>query len=111
MNNSVLPIFIIAVLSLIGTIADYFLKISGQKEKVDLPHFLIACALYFSAIFGWFYVLKYLKLSTIGVYYGIFSILFLVGLGIFTFKEHLNFYEIIGIILAIASMILLSRFA
>jgi len=55
--------------------------------------------------------MKYLKLSTIGVYYGISSLLFLVLTGVFYFKEKLGMMEVFGIILAIISLIILGRFA
>ncbi len=55
--------------------------------------------------------MKHMKLSTIGVVYGIATALFLVTIGVLKFKETLNVYEITGICLGVIALILLSRFA
>lgn len=55
--------------------------------------------------------MKYIKLSTLGVFYGISTVLFLTIISVFYFKENLNIYEIIGIVGAIISLILLGKFA
>lgn len=108
-----ITLLIIAVgLALVGVIADSFIKIAGKGPKfIDWRWFVLGSVVYISTIFGWFYVLKYLKLTTIGVYYSVSILLSLVIVGTFYFKESLNVYEIIGVITAIASIILLGRFA
>ncbi len=112
MNQLILPLFIAVMLALTGVVADTFLKISGGGSKfVDLKLFTVGSFIYGFTILGWFYVMKYLKLSTIGVYYGISSLLFLVLTGVFFFKEKLAVGEILGIILALVSMVLLGKFA
>ena len=55
--------------------------------------------------------MKHLKLATIGVVYSISMILLLTALGVVIFRESLNYYEIAGLVMAIASLILLVRFA
>jgi len=55
--------------------------------------------------------MKNIKLATLGVFYAVSTILFLVIIGTFYFKEPINIYEMIGIIGAIASLILLGKFA
>ncbi|MBU2539614.1 hypothetical protein KJ786_00415 [Patescibacteria group bacterium] len=67
--------------------------------------------IYASTAFGWFFVMKNIKLATLGVFYAVSTILFLVIIGTFYFKEPINIYEMIGIIGAIASLILLGKFA
>ena len=54
--------------------------------------------------------MRYLKLATIGAIYSVCMILMLTSMGFLVFDETLNRYEIAGIVLAIASIILLSRF-
>jgi len=63
-----------------------------------------------SVAFGWYYVYKHLKLSTSAVFYAISTVLFLTFVSVFYFKEKLNAYEIIGIGMAIVSLVLLKRF-
>lgn len=95
-----------------GVIGDSFLKISGGGEKfVNLKFFIIGLVVYASTAFGWFYVMKSVKLSTIGVIYSISTVLLLVAVGVIFFHEKLKIHEIIGIVAAIISIVLLSRFA
>jgi multidrug transporter EmrE-like cation transporter len=55
--------------------------------------------------------MKHLKLATIGVVYSVSMILLLTALGVVIFRESLSYCEIAGLVLAIASLILLVRFA
>jgi multidrug transporter EmrE-like cation transporter len=67
--------------------------------------------LYASTAFGWVFVMKHLKLGTIGVIYSVSMVLLLTAIGAAFFQESLNYYEIAGLVMAIASLILLVRFA
>ncbi len=112
MNEKLIAIFVIVVLSLIGVIGDWFIKLSGSGEKfIDLKWFFLGLIVYASTTIGWFYVMKHIKLATLGVFYGIFTILFLTVLGIVFFKETLSSLEIIGIIAGMTSIVLLGKFA
>ena len=73
--------------------------------------FLIGFCIYASTAFGWFYVMKHVKLGTLGVFYSISTVLFLSLVGAIFFKESFNAYEIDGIILAVIALIELSRFS
>jgi multidrug transporter EmrE-like cation transporter len=55
--------------------------------------------------------MRHLKLATIGVVYSVSMILLLTGVGVFFFRESLSAYEVAGLALAIASLVLLVRFA
>lgn len=55
--------------------------------------------------------MRHLKLATIGVVYSISMILLLTGLGSLVFREPLKVQELVGLIMAIASLVLLMRFA
>ena len=111
MKGENIAIFAALALGLFGVIGDYFIKISGSGSKwMDMRWFSIGLILYAVAAFGWFYVMKNLKMSMVGVLYALSSMLFLVLLGVFYFREKLNVYDWIGIGLAIASILLLWRF-
>src|SRR3990167_6521968 len=99
-------------LSLVGVLGDYFIKLAGHDSNkyIDLKWFLIGFLVYSSTAIGWFFVMKHIKLSTLGVIYGVTTVVALTIVGILFFKEHLNIYEIIGIIAGVSSIILLSRF-
>jgi drug/metabolite transporter (DMT)-like permease len=78
---------------------------------MEIRWFILGFMIYALTAFGWFYVMKNIKLATLGVFYAISTIIFLVLVGIFYFRESLNVYEIIGIGLAIVSLVILGRFA
>lgn len=98
--------------SLVGILGDYFLKLASANENsLKTKWFYIGFALYSSTAFGWVFVMKHLKLATIGVLYSISMVVLLTAVGVVFFRETLNYYEIAGLILAVASLILLVRFA
>ena len=106
------PILIVIALSAAGVMGDYCIKIAGNgKQYIDRGWFIIGMLIYASTAFGWFYAMKHIKLSSLGVIYALTTVLLLVVVGIFSFNEKLNVYEIIGMIGAITSIILLGRFA
>jgi small multidrug resistance pump len=67
--------------------------------------------IYSATIFGWVYVIKNMKLASVGVVYSVCMVLFLAFLGVVVFKERLSLMEVVGIALAISSVVLLIRFA
>ncbi len=104
-------VFVAAAMSAVGIVGDYFLKrASGEASPLATPAFLVGLALYSSTAFAWVFVMNYLKLATIGAIYSVCMILMLTAMGFFVFGETLNRYEILGIVFALASIALLSRF-
>ena len=55
--------------------------------------------------------MRYLKLATISVVYSVSMVLLLTAVGVVLFGESLNYCELAGIVLAVASLVLLIRFA
>lgn len=107
-----MSILIVIGLSLIGVLGDYFLKLSGNGEKyIDLKWFIIGAIVYSSTAIGWFFVMKFIKLSTLGIVYATTTVLALTLVGLLFFRESLNIYEIIGLGTGLLSIVLLSRFA
>ena len=104
-------VIVAAAMSAVGIVGDYFLKrASGEASPLATSAFLVGLALYSSTAFAWVFVMRYLKLATIGAIYSVCMILMLTSMGFLFFDETLNRFEIVGIVLAIASIILLSRF-
>lgn len=98
--------------SILGVVGDYFLKLASASERPLKSHwFYIGFAVYSSTAFGWVYVMRHLKLATIGVVYSVSMIVLLTLIGVTVFRETLGYSEIVGLILAISSLILLVRFA
>jgi drug/metabolite transporter (DMT)-like permease len=111
MDKTYLAAAVAAVMSGVGIIGDYFLKRASAEPRPLLTwSFLAGLVLYSSTAFAWVYLMRQLKLATIGVIYAVCMILLLTGMGVFLFDESLNRYEAAGLILAIASVILLARF-
>ena len=98
--------------SVIGVLGDYFLKLaSGREQPQRTSWFYVGFALYASTAFGWVFVMKHLKLATISVLYSISLVLLLTAIGVSVFRESLNYFEMIGILLAVISLVLFMRFA
>jgi drug/metabolite transporter (DMT)-like permease len=112
MDKTWIAILATMVFSIVGVTGDYFLKLASNNDNpIKSGWFYIGFVLYASTAFGWVFVMKYLKLATIGVLYSISMVLLLTAIGFVFFNETLNVYEIAGLILAIGSLVLLARFA
>jgi small multidrug resistance pump len=111
MDKTNLAALIAVVMSGVGIVGDFFLKRASDADRpLGTWNFLVGFVLYASTAFAWVFVMRYLKLATIGVIYSVCMILMLAGMGLLFFGESLNRYEIVGIVLAIASILLLARF-
>lgn len=107
-----IAILITLAFSLIGVLGDYFLKLASEREdSLSSKWFYVGFALYSSTAFGWVIVMKHLKLATISVLYSVSMMLLLTAVGVVFFKESLSYYEIAGLVMAIASLVLMMRFA
>jgi drug/metabolite transporter (DMT)-like permease len=107
-----LPILVTLAFSILGVVGDYFLKLASSRDHpLKTGAFYLGFALYASTAFGWVYVMRHLKLGTIGVLYSVSMILLLTALGATAFRESLNAYELAAITLAVISLVLLMRFA
>ena len=96
---------------MLGVVGDYFLKLaSGKEHSLKAAEFYIGFVIYASTAFGWVFVMKHLKLATVGVVYCVSMVLLLAVVGVVGFKESLSGYEIAGIAMAMASLVLLVRF-
>ena len=102
---------LIIFLSAIGVVGDYFLKMASHGVKpIDWRLFILGVITYGSTSIGWFFVLKHLKLSSLGIIYSLTTILLLIAVGVFCFGEKLTSTEILGVVAAVVSFALLLRF-
>ena len=112
MSPTRLAILVTVLASIIGVIGDYFLKLASERDQpLASPWFYIGFLVYASTAFGWVFVMRHLKLATMGVVYSISMILLLMLIGVVFFRETLNAYEIAGLVMAIGSLVLLMRFS
>src|SRR5262245_59316405 len=108
MESKTLAVVVTIAFSLVGVIGDYFLKVaSAQAHSLRSSAFYVGFAVYASTAFGWLFVMKHLKLATISVVYSISMILLLTTIGVGVFGERVSYPEIAGVLLAVASLVLL----
>jgi len=106
------PILLTIMLSIIGAVGDYFLKRAGNGSVyVEWRWFFVGMFIYALTAFGWFYVMKHIKLSSLGIIYTLSTIALLVFMGTVFFNERLNVFEIAGLVAAVIAIVLLGRFA
>jgi small multidrug resistance pump len=111
MDKTTWAVLVTIAFSVLGVVGDYFLKLaSGKEHSLKAVEFYIGFAIYASTAFGWVFVMRHLKLATVGVVYCVSMVLLLAVIGVVGFKESLSSYEIAGIVMAIASLFLLVRF-
>ena len=111
MDKPAIAVLVTVAFSVVGVVGDYFLKLASAKdESLKTPAFYIGFVIYASTAFGWVFVMKHLKLATVGVVYSISMVLLLTAVGVVAFHEKLNAYEITGIAMAVGSLLLLTRF-
>ena len=112
MSSHSIAILVTIGFSAVGVVGDYFLKLASQQATpLRTMWFYIGFAVYASTAFGWVFVMKHLKLATVGVVYSVSMIVLLTAIGVIVFRESLGPREVAGLILAIASLYLLMRFA
>jgi len=112
MEMKAVAMLVTLAFSVIGVVGDYFLKLASAREQpLGTWWFYLGFALYASTAFGWVFVMRHMKLATIGVLYSVSMILLLTTIGVVVFRESLNHFEMAGIVLAVASLVLLIRFA
>src|SRR3954462_13349511 len=111
MDKTALAVIVTIAFSVVGVVGDYFLKLASAKdESLNSPAFYVGILISASTAFGWVFVMKHLKLATVGVVYSVSMVLLLTAVGVVAFKESLNGYEIAGLIMTVASLLLLTRF-
>ncbi len=99
-------------LSLVTVVGDFFIKSASLQQGFSGWKTLIfGAVIYGATALGWFFVAQKIKLSTLGVLYAVSCVVFLTLLSVFYFKEKISSFEIIGVILAIISLVILSKFA
>jgi small multidrug resistance pump len=112
MENKSFAVVVTIAFSIVGVVGDYFLKRASEAKSPMVSHwFYVGFAVYASTAFGWVFVMKHLKLATLSVVYSVSMILLLTTIGIVIFREPLDRYEVLGLVLAVASLTLLIRFA
>ena len=111
MDKSWLAVGVTVAFSCLGVLGDYFLKLASASDApLRTRWFYIGFVIYASTAFGWVFVMKHLKLATIGVFYSVAMIVLLTLVGTLGFGERLSAVEVAGILMGVGALLLLSRF-
>ncbi len=107
-----LSLFVAVFLSMVTVYADYLIKKASLATGFTAwPTLLLGMTVYGLTGLGWFFVMRSVKLSTLGVVYGLTCIIVLTLLSVIVFKEKIHSLEMVGIAFALLSLVLLARFA
>lgn len=95
---------------LMAIIGDYYIKKASMLSSFNGWKLLVLGGLLygFSAI-GWFYVYRTTKVFTVGAIHSFGIIIFSILLSLVIFKEKINGWEILGLVLGIISLGLLLK--
>lgn len=105
-------ILIVVLVTIVTVVGDVFIRnattTTGSKQVLNMG---IGIVIYIIVAFGFYYMYKLMDFSVSGVIYAVMTIVLFVGIGAVLYNETINFYEWVGVGLAIVSVILLARFA
>jgi small multidrug resistance pump len=88
MDKTALAVFVTIAFSVVGVVGDYFLKLASAKdESLKSPAFYVGFAIYASTAFGWVFVMKHLKLATLGVVYCVSMVVLLTAISVWRSKN------------------------
>jgi small multidrug resistance pump len=100
----------ISLLTLVTVYGDSFLKKAGQLKNTNYTFLIIGLVVYVVTGVIWFFLYKQTKFSIVGSVYGVATAVVFALVGTLYFKETIRLPEIVGMILAVTSIILLGRF-
>lgn len=100
---------ILALVSLLTIAGDYCIKLaSGQVAGWRTLVFAGGVVLYALPALGWYFLMRSHSLATIGVLYSASTVIMLAVLGVFVFRESFGLREALAILLAMASVAVMS---
>ena len=106
MEKTFFPLSFVIGATLIG---DYFLKTALQKSDGLLSINVGAGVFSYGLVaIGWFFVLKFNTLAFASVIYSAATVITLTALGYFAFKEQLGPREVLGVSLAVLSVVVMN---
>jgi drug/metabolite transporter (DMT)-like permease len=109
-SPNMIGISLVLALSVAGVLADAALKVaSGKANATSSGYFLIGAFIYALTAFGWVWAMRHLKLAQLGAFYSVSTALLLAVVGVVFFQETLRTREVLGILLGVASLVLLTE--
>ena len=108
MPLTLMPLAVVVFLVFMTTIGDFYIKTSTSLSSPFLTwQFGVGFLLYALGAFGWFYAMKHMPLTEMGVVYSCLTIIILRLLGTFVFNEAFSTREFLGVTLAIAAVLVI----
>ncbi len=99
--------FITALVVIAG---DMVLKIAADNGKPVLSSaVMLGCGIYAASAIFWLYAMRHMTLGQAGVAYSMLTLLALCAIGVLWFDEQLHMREFLGILCALAAMVLMVR--
>ena len=87
---------------------DYLIKAATvSPEPIRL--LVYAALVWMGSVYGWYYILQGEKIAIVGMLFAMLSLIGTTLIGMLGFGEKLDIKEIIGLVLAIASTVLLAN--
>ncbi len=110
--NTLLNFVYLLLVTILTIYGDILLKDATKYTGIKSITYIVGgLIMYLFVGLGFYQMYKSLEFSTAGIIYSVLCILGFAISGLLFFNEKITFYEGIGIILAIISVILMSRFA
>jgi small multidrug resistance pump len=104
----ILLFLLVVANSAITAYADYQMKLASSRPLSQVKYFSMGMVLYMITGIGWYVLIKHVKLSSIGVVYGVTTVILLALFGVFGFNEKLSLVEMIAIVLGLVSILILA---
>lgn len=112
MSPHTLAILITLLLATVSAGGDFFLKLASREINPFANRWFVLGLLIFSATsFSWVFVMKHVKLAVVGGLFSVSLTILLALTGYFYFNERIVATEWLGLLLAVASLVLLGRVA
>jgi len=111
MTTEATRILLVVAMTGIGVMADTALKMASAQHN-PLWNGWSAAGFALTSAFAlcWLYLMRTMKLATVGVLYAVGSALLLVAIGVLFFDERLTPAEKAGVVMATVAVALLGRF-
>ena len=99
-------------LSIATVFADMLIKRASLQAGFAGWHCLVVTiAIYVATVFGWFFLTRHMKLFALNAIYSVSILVCLSLVSVFYFKEKINTIEVVGLGMAITSVVLLTAFS
>ena len=109
MTETRIALLIVFGFSALTVLADVLIKKASDQNQLWSVFFIAGAVIYGLSAFGWFYALRSINLATLGGVYSLSTVVMIALAGVIFFQEKLHPAEIIVLVVAVLSIIMLWR--